>query len=35
MTINGKEFKLKYTLRALFVFEQITGKAFKMETITD
>lgn len=35
MVINDKEYKLKYTLRALFIFEQATGKAFKMETLTD
>lgn len=35
MTINNTEYKLKYTLRALFIYEQLTGKAFKLETITD
>lgn len=35
MTINNIEYKLKYTLRALFIYEQLTGKAFKLETITD
>lgn len=35
MIINNIEYKLKYTLRALFIYEQITGKAFKLETITD
>ena len=35
ITIKDKEYKLKYTLRALFIFEQATGKAFKMETLTD
>lgn len=35
MTIRNTEYKLKYTLRALFIYEQITGKVFKMETITD
>jgi hypothetical protein len=35
MKINNKEYKLKYTLRALFIFEQTTGRAFKMETLTD
>jgi len=28
MTIKGQNYKLKYTLRALFIYEQITGKAF-------
>ena len=35
MTIKDKEYKLKYTLRALFIYEQITGKVFSMQTITD
>lgn len=35
ITIKDTAYKLKYTLRALFVFEQITGKAFKVETLTD
>lgn len=35
ITINNKEYKLKYTIRALFIFEQMTGKAFKIETLLD
>lgn len=37
MTINikDKEYKLKYTLRALFIFEQITGKPFAINTLLD
>lgn len=35
ITINGKEFNLKYTLRSLFIFEQITKKPFKIETMLD
>lgn len=35
ITIKDTAYTLKYTLRALFVFEQITGKAFKVETLTD
>lgn len=35
MEINNKEYKLKYTLRALFIYEQITGKVFQLHTITD
>ncbi len=35
MTIKDKEYKLKYTLRALFIYEQITGKVFNLQTITD
>ena len=29
--INDTEYKLKYTLRALFIYERITGKSFKFE----
>lgn len=35
MTIKDIEYKLKYTLRALFIYEQITGKVFRLQTITD
>lgn len=35
ITINGKEYKVRYTLRALFIFEQITNKPFKIETLLD
>jgi len=35
ININGKDYKLKYTLRALFIFEQITKKSFKIETLLD
>lgn len=35
ITIKDKTYKLKYTLRALFIYEQITGKIFEMKTITD
>ena len=35
ITIKDKTYKLKYTLRALFIYEQITGKVFEMKTITD
>lgn len=35
MTIKNTEYKLKYTLRALFIYEQVTGRIFKLETITD
>lgn len=30
ITINNKEYKLKYTIRALFIFERITGKPFEI-----
>lgn len=33
--INNKEYKVKYTIRALFIFEQITGKAFEVKTLLD
>lgn len=35
ITINNKEYKLKYTIRALFIFEQITGKPFEIKTLLD
>ena len=35
ITINGKEYKVKPTIRAMFIFEQITKKSFKIETILD
>jgi hypothetical protein len=35
ITINGTEYKVKYTIRALFLFEQITGKAFSISTLLD
>lgn len=33
--INGTEYKIKYTLRALFLFEEIAKKQFKIETLLD
>lgn len=33
--INGEKYNIKYTIRALFIFEQITGKPFKIETLLD
>lgn len=35
LTINGKDYKIKYTIRALFLFEQMTGKGFKLENLLD
>lgn len=35
ITINGKEYKVKPTIRAMFIFEQITKKSFKIETLLD
>lgn len=33
--INEKEYKVKPTIRAMFIFEQITKKPFKVETMLD
>ena len=33
--INGKEYALRYTIRALFIWEQITGKPFAVNTLLD
>jgi len=33
--INGQDFKVKYTIRALFIFEQITKKTFKIDSLMD
>ena len=33
--INGTDYKFKYTIRSLFIFEQITGRPFKIETLMD
>lgn len=35
ITINKKVYKVKYTIRALFIFEQITGKPFNIATLFD
>lgn len=35
ITINNTEYNIKYTIRALFIFEQITGKAFEIKTLLD
>lgn len=35
ITINKTDYKIKYTIRALFIFEQITGKSFSISTILD
>lgn len=35
ITIKDKEYNVKYSIRALFIFEQITGKPFKIETLLD
>lgn len=33
--IKGKEYIIKYTIRALFIYEQITKKSFKVESLLD
>ena len=33
--INDKEYKVKYTIRALFIWEQIMKRPFKVETMLD
>lgn len=33
--INGKDYKVKNTLRAMFIFEKIANKQFKIETLLD
>lgn len=35
ITINKKDYKVKYTIRACFIFEQITGRAFEIKTLLD
>lgn len=35
ITINGKEYRIRQTVRALFLWEQIAGKAFEIKTTMD
>lgn len=35
INIKNKEYKVKQTLRALFIFEQITGRPFEIKTMLD
>lgn len=35
MVILGKEYNLKYSIRAMFIFEQITEKHFQIQTLLD
>ena len=35
MEINGKNYVLKYGLRAMFVMEEMTGKPFEVNTLLD
>lgn len=33
--IKGKKYNFKYTIRALFIFESITGKSFEIKSLFD
>lgn len=35
MEINGKNYEFKYSLRSCFIFEEITGKPFEVNTLLD
>lgn len=35
MEINGKTYVLKYGLRSMFAFEEMTGKPFEVSTLLD
>lgn len=35
ITINGETYNYKYSLRSLFIFERITGKAFQLNDTLD
>lgn len=35
ITINGKEYKIKYTLRGLFLWEQIMNRPFEVKNMLD
>lgn len=35
LTIKDKQYNVKYTIRSLFIFEQITGKPFEIKTLLD
>lgn len=35
ITINGKEYGVKYSIRAMFIFEQIKGEPFGLYTTLD
>ena len=35
ITINNKEYLIKYSIRAFLIYEQITGKQFSLNTLTD
>lgn len=33
--VKDKEYKLKYSIRALFLFERITGRSFELDSFSD
>lgn len=35
ITINGVTYTLKYTLRSLFIFEEIAGRSFNIDKLMD
>lgn len=35
ITIKDKEYKVKYTIRAMFIFEKMANKIFKIESLLD
>lgn len=35
VNINGTDYELKYTIRALFLWEQITGRSFEIKNTLD
>lgn len=35
LTINNHEYEFKYTIRAMFIYEQITGHSFNIDTTLD
>lgn len=35
ITIKDKQYKIKYTIRAMFIFEKMANKLFKIESLLD
>lgn len=35
ITINGKEYKIRYTIRGLFLWEQIMNRPFEVKNLLD
>ena len=35
ITIKDKEYKVKYTISAMFIFEKMANKIFKIESLLD